>query len=65
MEGFIECSVPGTFLVDTIPALKYVPDWFPGTGWKTMAKEYKEIAHKAKQNPWDNVLEKMVRVGHT
>lgn len=58
--GFIECSVPGTFLVDMIPALKYVPDWMPGAGWKKLAKMYREIAYKARQRPWDNVLEKMV-----
>lgn len=59
MEGFIECSVPGTFLIDMIPALKYAPDWFPGTGWKKVARYYKEKAFRAKQEPWDNVLEKM------
>lgn len=23
-------AAPGAFLVDSIPALKYVPNWFPG-----------------------------------
>jgi hypothetical protein len=60
MEGFIECGVPGTFLVDMIPALKYVPDWFPGTGWKRVAEYYRQIAADARQEPWNNVVEKMV-----
>ncbi|KAF5334395.1 hypothetical protein D9611_013524 [Ephemerocybe angulata] len=40
MEGFVVASVPGTFLVDLIPALKHVPDWVPGTKWKQIAKYY-------------------------
>ncbi|KAJ3540047.1 hypothetical protein NMY22_g4464 [Coprinellus aureogranulatus] len=59
MDGFVECSVPGTFLVDMIPALKYVPDWMPGTRWKRVAEHFRDIAHKAIQDPWDNVLENM------
>ncbi|KAJ3540050.1 hypothetical protein NMY22_g4462 [Coprinellus aureogranulatus] len=59
MEGFIECGIPGTFLVDMIPALKHVPDWMPGTGWKKVAKHFREIANKSTRDPWDNVLEKM------
>ncbi|KAJ3540051.1 hypothetical protein NMY22_g4463 [Coprinellus aureogranulatus] len=59
MDGFIQCSVPGTFLIDMIPALKHVPDWMPGTGWKKVATHYKEIAHKARQDPWNYIMEKM------
>ena len=62
MDGFVECSVPGTFLVDMLPALKYVPDWFPGTGWKKVAEYYRQMSVDAKKAPWDNVLEKMVRL---
>ncbi|KIK64178.1 hypothetical protein GYMLUDRAFT_241366 [Collybiopsis luxurians FD-317 M1] len=31
---------PGAFLVESIPALKYVPEWFPGAGFKRKAKEW-------------------------
>ncbi|KAH6880942.1 cytochrome P450, partial [Coprinopsis sp. MPI-PUGE-AT-0042] len=27
-------SVPGRFLVDVFPHLRYIPSWFPWTGWK-------------------------------
>lgn len=30
--------MPGRFLVDVFPFLQYVPDWFPGTAWKEVAK---------------------------
>ncbi|KAJ6618922.1 cytochrome P450 [Mycena sp. CBHHK59/15] len=36
-------SIPGAFLVDTFPALKYVPSWFPGAGFKCKAKEWRKV----------------------
>lgn len=30
------------FLVNIIPALVKVPDWFPGTGWKKTAREWRQ-----------------------
>ena len=29
--------VPGAFLVDIIPILKYVPEWFPGARFQSIA----------------------------
>ncbi len=34
VEGISEAFVPGKFLVDYIPWLKYVPTWFPGAGFQ-------------------------------
>lgn len=30
LSEFSAITTPGAFLVDMLPALKYVPDWFPG-----------------------------------
>lgn len=30
LAEFSAITTPGAFLVDMLPALKYVPDWFPG-----------------------------------
>lgn len=30
--------VPGKFLIDVIPMLKHIPEWFPGAGFKTFAR---------------------------
>ncbi|KAJ6458411.1 cytochrome P450 [Mycena vitilis] len=43
MHGFSVASIPGTFLVDSIPALKYVPDWVPGADFKLKAKEWRKV----------------------
>ncbi|KAG9104363.1 hypothetical protein FRC06_003169 [Ceratobasidium sp. 370] len=34
--------VPSNFLVNIFPALAYVPEWFPGAGWKRTAREWRE-----------------------
>ncbi|EKM54951.1 uncharacterized protein PHACADRAFT_142748 [Phanerochaete carnosa HHB-10118-sp] len=38
----VACVVPGTFLVDLIPMLKYVPEWFPGAGFKRQGREWRK-----------------------
>ncbi|PIL22692.1 cytochrome P450 [Ganoderma sinense ZZ0214-1] len=34
VEGISECFVPGKFIVDYIPILRYIPEWFPGAGFQ-------------------------------
>ncbi|KAG8727691.1 hypothetical protein FRC11_012688 [Ceratobasidium sp. 423] len=41
------------FLVNVFPAMSYIPDWFPGTGWKRMAREYGAQQNKAKTEPYE------------
>jgi hypothetical protein len=44
---------PGTYLVDVIPALKYVPDWMPGAGFKETAKKCNLLAQAMKNSPFE------------
>lgn len=44
---------PGTYLVDVIPALKYVPDWMPGAGFKKTAKKCHLLAQAMKDSPFE------------
>ncbi|TFK64020.1 cytochrome P450 [Pluteus cervinus] len=37
---FAGSLAPGAFLVDIIPALKYIPSWFPGAKWKRGSAEW-------------------------
>ena len=37
LNGAVEAGVPGAFLVDLVPILKYVPSWFPGAGFQRKA----------------------------
>ncbi|KAF8992234.1 cytochrome P450 [Cyathus striatus] len=43
---------PGSYLVDAIPALKYVPDWFPGAEFKRKAKVWREKAERMIEIPF-------------
>jgi hypothetical protein len=37
VESSTELLIPGAFLVDIIPILKYVPEWFPGAKFQSKA----------------------------
>ncbi|KAL0942946.1 cytochrome p450 oxidoreductase [Colletotrichum truncatum] len=52
MDEFTRAAVPGAFLVDTFPLLQYVPDWFPGTGWKQVAKQFGETVKSISNKPY-------------
>ncbi|EJD55009.1 cytochrome P450 [Auricularia subglabra TFB-10046 SS5] len=45
-------TVPGSWLVDTVGFLKYVPAWFPGAGFKRQAREWKEVADAMLNDPF-------------
>ncbi|KAF5329779.1 hypothetical protein D9619_009098 [Psilocybe cf. subviscida] len=46
---------PGAFLVDLIPALKYVPNWFPGAGFKNKAAYWADVNKKVVTLPFNHV----------
>ncbi|KAG8706071.1 hypothetical protein FRC08_001284, partial [Ceratobasidium sp. 394] len=37
-----KAAQPTAFTVNFIPALKHLPNWFPGTSWKRTLKEWRE-----------------------
>ncbi|KAF8488264.1 CyP450 monooxygenase [Gautieria morchelliformis] len=43
-EAVLSAVIPGGFLVDTLPILKYVPEWMPGAGFKTKARIWRQVA---------------------
>ncbi|KAF7345632.1 Cytochrome P450 [Mycena venus] len=52
MHGLSVASVPGAFLVDTVPALKCIPDWFPGAGFKSTAKQWRKVTRDLLETPF-------------
>ena len=62
VEGaFKIVAVPGSFLVDNIPILKYVPAWMPGARFQRFAAYYKKADYRAKWMPYEFVMDAMVR----
>ncbi|KAI9567140.1 cytochrome P450 [Boletus coccyginus] len=55
-------TVPGTFLVDTFPLLKYVPEWVPGAGFKKKAREWRALQEAVVNRPYNMVQEEMETV---
>jgi hypothetical protein len=52
--------MPGSFLVDRIPLLKYVPAWMPGAGFKHFAEYYRNATYSAQRKPFYFATEAMV-----
>ncbi|KAJ3560891.1 hypothetical protein NP233_g10541 [Leucocoprinus birnbaumii] len=46
---------PGSFLVDLLPVMKYIPAWFPGAGWKRQGLAWARVVDQFVNNPWDYV----------
>ncbi|KAB5591014.1 O-methylsterigmatocystin oxidoreductase [Ceratobasidium theobromae] len=53
VDNFCRAALPANFLVNLIPWLKYVPDWFPGAGWKQTIKEWRRQKDEMVQAPYD------------
>ena len=60
LQGAAEVAVPGTFLVDLLPFLKYVPSWFPGAGFKRTAAHYAAVNVEVVNQPFEILQTKMV-----
>ncbi|KAJ7252542.1 cytochrome P450 [Mycena rebaudengoi] len=55
IDALTQAAVPGRYLVDVIPILKYVPAWFIGAGFKRQAREWKKLTEKMVQLPFKAV----------
>ncbi|GJE99707.1 cytochrome P450 [Phanerochaete sordida] len=62
-ERTAECGrvtlVPGNYLVDSLPFLKYVPEWFPGANFKREAREWRRSIMYALHAPYEVVKTRM------
>lgn len=57
---FSTAAVPGAFLVDTFPFLKYVPEWVPGAGFQRKAREWKKLSQAMLNEPFDILMKAIV-----
>ncbi|KAF7350121.1 Cytochrome P450 [Mycena venus] len=51
VETLSNAGVPGKYLVDSLPILKYVPSWFPGAGFKRDAEEWTKLSQRLADAP--------------
>ncbi|RXW19069.1 hypothetical protein EST38_g6797 [Candolleomyces aberdarensis] len=50
---FSEAAIPGRYLVNYFPILRYVPSWFPGAGFKKQFKRIAQMSFKSLYPPFD------------
>ena len=55
-----ELVIPGAFLVDIIPILKYVPEWFPGAKFQSKAAMMRKHAEIMRNMTFEATEELMV-----
>ncbi|KAI0521821.1 cytochrome protein [Xylaria bambusicola] len=51
MTHFSATVVPGAWLVDSIPALRYIPEWMLGGGWKKTARAWRAVLRETVEKP--------------
>ncbi|RXW15360.1 hypothetical protein EST38_g10496 [Candolleomyces aberdarensis] len=52
LQTLTTAIMPGAFLVDLFPLLKYVPAWFPGASFKRKAYEWRKVARDMLELPY-------------
>jgi len=60
-SAFNKAVRPGAFLVDYIPILKHVPEWFPGAGFQKFAKETRKNVSSARDVPFKDVKSRLAK----
>lgn len=50
---------PGTYLVETLPWLRFVPAWFPGATFQREFARWRLVAQAARDEPWEAALNKV------
>ncbi|KAF9456686.1 cytochrome P450 [Collybia nuda] len=58
---FSLASAPGSFFVDLLPILKYIPDWFPGATFKKTAKAWRQTMVQLRDEPYKSVKDQVLR----
>ncbi|KAG9079815.1 hypothetical protein FRC06_007437, partial [Ceratobasidium sp. 370] len=64
VEHITRGCLASNFMVNTFPVLNRVPDWFPWTGWKSVAKAWREADYNAVNDPYNWTKAEMGKVMH-
>ncbi|KAH9854914.1 CyP450 monooxygenase [Lenzites betulinus] len=57
LDIFDDFMVPGRFLVESLPVLRYLPNWFPGAGFKRKAAVWRKDVLALRNVPFEAVTE--------
>ncbi|KAL2280254.1 hypothetical protein FJTKL_12706 [Diaporthe vaccinii] len=59
MDNLSLAFVPMSWALDAIPAIKYLPDWFPGLSHRKTAQEWRTVNEAAAEIPFNFVKEQL------
>ncbi|CAE6469330.1 unnamed protein product [Rhizoctonia solani] len=59
-DHIAQAAQPTKFIVNFIPGLKHLPDWFPGTSWKRTIKNWRQHKEYITAAPYDWTKEQIV-----
>ncbi|KAG1749707.1 cytochrome P450 [Suillus paluster] len=59
LDQFSRCTTPSAFMVDILPFLANVPQWFPSAGFKRIAREWRETVKEMAAAPLKSVKDQM------
>ena len=60
LKSASDSIVPGAFLVDMIPILKYVPEFVPGAGFQKKARIWRKVQEDSRERPYLASIEAVV-----
>lgn len=55
-----DSAISGTFVVDLLPFLKYVPSWMPGAGFKIYAERAQLDTVDMRESPYQQGMGRLV-----
>jgi hypothetical protein len=59
MTDLSAIATPGRFLIEQFPWFRHVPAWFPGTGFKRLAADFKKTVTALYEIPFEFVQDQM------
>ncbi|KAG1756032.1 cytochrome P450 [Suillus lakei] len=59
MDQWSRATAPGAFVADFVPFLVKVPEWFPGAGFKRLAREWHDTLEEMVSAPYKFVVDQM------
>ena len=60
ITSLVQSSLPGRWLVDIFPILRFVPSWFPGAEWKRQGLIYRQTQIDTRNKAFDAGMQAIV-----
>ncbi|KAI0634877.1 CyP450 monooxygenase [Trametes polyzona] len=57
LAAFSNSLVPGKYIIELFPILRYLPGWLPGVRFKRELAQAKTLAHRLRNLPWKRTLD--------